>query len=74
VVVTPCEVPGAEREMLGFETLTFAPIDRTLVDTSLLSAAELAWLNAYHAEVRAVVGPQLDPATQSWLDAATAPI
>jgi len=38
VVVTPCEIPGAEREMLSFETLTLAPIDRSLVEPALLSA------------------------------------
>ena len=36
-------------EMLSFETLTFAPIDRRLIDTALLTAAERDWLNAYHA-------------------------
>ncbi|HVO02715.1 MAG TPA: aminopeptidase P family protein [Candidatus Cybelea sp.] len=74
VVVTPCEIAGAEREMLCFETLTLAPIDRNLVDASLLSAAELAWLDAYHARVRETVAPQVDAETASWLAEATRPI
>ena len=52
VVVPPVEIPGAERAMLGFETLTLAPIDRTLVEPALLTDAERAWLDAYHARVR----------------------
>ncbi|WP_076073034.1 aminopeptidase P family protein [Sphingomonas montana] len=68
------DIAGAEAPMLGFETLTFAPIDRALVDTSLLDAGERGWLDAYHAAVRAVVGPQLDGAAKDWLDAVTVPL
>src|SRR5262249_31803275 len=74
VVVTPCDMPGAEREMLSFETLTFAPIDRSLVEPSLLTPAEIAWLDAYHAQVRGVVEPQVDAATKRWLAAAPQPL
>jgi Xaa-Pro aminopeptidase len=66
--------PGDERPMLAFETLTFAPIDRNLVDRSLLDAAEVAWFDAYHARVRAVLTPQLDAEEAVWLAKATAPI
>jgi Xaa-Pro aminopeptidase len=66
--------PGEEREMLGFETLTLAPIDRRLVDPALMSADEIAWLDAYHARVRETVGPLVDGDARAWLDAATAPI
>ena len=65
---------SAEREMLGFETLTLAPIDRTLVDPSLLDDDEIAWLNRYHAQVRETLTPLVDPATASWLAQATQPI
>lgn len=71
VVVRSCELPGAEREMLSFETLTLAPIDRNLVVPGLLSAAEIEWLNDYHAQVRSVLTPLLDPATAQWLAEAT---
>jgi Xaa-Pro aminopeptidase len=73
-LVTAAEVAGAEKPMNAFETLTLAPIDRRLIDVNMLSRAELDWLNAYHARVRDEVRPQLDEATQAWLDAATAPL
>jgi Xaa-Pro aminopeptidase len=72
VVVQPAE--GAEREMLGFETLTLAPIDRNLIDTSLLEDDEIAWLDEYHKRVRETLTPVVDPATARWLAAATEPI
>ncbi|KZD11923.1 aminopeptidase P family protein [Oceanibaculum pacificum] len=75
VAVTPAEaLPGGERPMLGFETLTLAPLDRALVDTALLDEAERAWLNAYHARVRVAVTPLLDPETAAWLETATQPV
>ena len=60
--------------MLGFETLTFAPIDRRLVDRTLLSGRETAWWNAYHARVRDVLAPQLDGEALAWLEDACAPL
>ena len=51
VLVVPVEVEGAEKKMLGFETLTFAPIDRRLIDVDLLTPEERDWLDAYHAKV-----------------------
>ena len=76
VVVKEVDTPptGAERALLEFETITLAPIDRTLIDASLLSQDERTWLNAYHARVFAEVGPQLDGAEKAWLESATAPI
>ena len=60
--------------MLGFETLTFVPIDRTLIDVSLLTETEIAWMNAYHARVREIVAPQLSGEDLAWLQAQTAPL
>ncbi|MEQ8335497.1 aminopeptidase P family protein [Nisaea sp.] len=74
VVVERRDVPGADREMLGFETLTLAPIDRALIDLSLLDSGEIAWLDTYHARVRETLGPDLDPETAAWLVDATAPL
>jgi Xaa-Pro aminopeptidase len=74
ILVERREIPGAERPMLGFETLTFAPIDTRLVEPALLTPAEIAWLDAYHAEVRAKISGLVDPQTQAWLEAATRPL
>jgi Xaa-Pro aminopeptidase len=74
VLVVPREIEGAEKEMLGFETLTFAPIDRRLIDAEMLTPEELVWLNCYHAHVRARIGPSLSDADLEWLQQACAPI
>src|SRR5207248_4841163 len=77
VAVQPADGgPGEanERDMLCFETLTLAPIDRTLVMRELLEADELAWLDGYHKRVREVLTPLVDPETARWLAEATAPL
>ena len=74
VLVVPIEIAGAEKDMLGFETLTFAPIARELIDVSMLSPAERAWTDAYHQQVLAIVGPQLDGDALDWLKAQCAPL
>lgn len=71
-LVVAADIKGAEKSMNAFETLTLAPIDRRLIDATMLSRDELGWLNAYHARVRTEVGPALDEATKAWLDQATA--
>ncbi|NQW12118.1 MAG: aminopeptidase P family protein [Alphaproteobacteria bacterium] len=67
-------MPDTGRSMLSFETLTFAPIDRRLIEPSLLNFEEVAWLDAYHARVRTMVAPSLDAGERAWLNAATATI
>jgi Xaa-Pro aminopeptidase len=67
-------VPGGERELMSFETLTLVPIDRRLVQPELMTAAELDWLDAYHARVRDEIGPELGPGDRAWLEQATEPI
>ncbi|MEM1429399.1 MAG: aminopeptidase P family protein [Pseudomonadota bacterium] len=74
-VVTAPELKGGDaRPMLCFETLTWVPIDKRLIAPSLLDATERAWLDSYHAEVAARVGPELDAETAAWLAAATSPL
>jgi Xaa-Pro aminopeptidase len=72
-LVVGADIKGSEKPVNAFETLTFAPIDRRLIDVKMLDAAELKWLNDYHADVAKIVRPQLDDnATKLWLDEATA--
>ena len=74
VIVVPLSIDGAEEDMLGFETITFAPIAQNLVETALLSPAEADWLDAYHAEVFAKLAPGMSDADRAWLEAACAPL
>ncbi|MDR3463846.1 MAG: M24B family metallopeptidase, partial [Beijerinckiaceae bacterium] len=71
IVVEPRDIEGGERKMLGFETITLAPIDLALVEVKLLESAERAWLNAYHARVRKEIGPHLAADERRWLAAVT---
>lgn len=74
VVVEQLGIGAGERRYLGFESLTLAPIDRDLIDVSMLSLDEIEWLDAYHLRVWQVLRSMVDEATASWLEAATAPI
>ncbi len=74
MLVIDADVAGAEKPMLGFETLTFAPIDRRLIDTALLTGEERDWIDAYHASVVEVVGSALDGDVLAWLRNACAPL
>jgi Xaa-Pro aminopeptidase len=67
VLVEPREIAGADRDMLGFETLTLCPIERTLIVAELLTGEERAWLDAYHARVADVLAPELEGADRDWL-------
>jgi Xaa-Pro aminopeptidase len=62
---------GGDREMMSFETLTLAPMDKRLIDIDMLSDSESAWLNAYHARVYDTLAPSLDRDTAEWLRLAT---
>ena len=63
-----------DRDMLAFMNLTWVPIDRRLIDTSLLSAAERDWIDSYHAEVRDKISSRLGQHAAVWLRNATAPL
>jgi len=68
-------LPGADdREMLDFETLTWVPIDRRLIDAALLDTAERAWLDGYHAQVAARLEGRLSEDAAAWLAEAAAPL
>ena len=75
VIVEPRPKPaGGERELLGFETITRAPIDRRLIEPGLLDSGERAWLDEYHARVRADLIDLVGAETADWLLQATAPL
>jgi Xaa-Pro aminopeptidase len=74
VIEAPYLEGGDDRAMLSFETLTWAPIDRRLIVTHMLAPWERNWINSYHAEVLARIGPLVDDATADWLRAACAAI
>jgi Xaa-Pro aminopeptidase len=74
VLVEKREIQGQEGDYLGFETLTFAPIDKALVEVPLLTPEERDWWNAYHAKVREVLAPQLEGDVLAWLEEACRPL
>jgi Xaa-Pro aminopeptidase len=74
LVTEAAPVEGGDRPMLGFETLTFAPIDRSLIDTRLLTREELSWLDHYHDRVLKELSHRVDAETAAWLRAACAPL
>jgi Xaa-Pro aminopeptidase len=78
LVVAAPAVAGAEKQLMTFETLTLAPIDRTLIAPAALAADEIAWLDAYHARVRDELARLIDADTEAdtlaWLARATAPL
>ena len=71
VVQEPEMIAGGERPMMGFETITLAPIDLNLVEALLLTEGEKTWLNAYHKRVRDTIGHLVDEDVRIWLDRAT---
>lgn len=73
-VVRACEDTVGETPMLEFETLTLVPFDTRLLETALLDAAEIEWLNRYHRRVADEIGALLQGADRDWLLQATRPV
>ncbi|PON76408.1 Creatinase [Parasponia andersonii] len=71
-VDTPNRFGGID--YLGFEKLTFVPIQTKLIDLSLLSAEDVTWLNDYHSKVWEKVSPLLDGSALQWLRSNTRPL
>ncbi|MHC5307035.1 aminopeptidase P family protein [Bartonella sp. LJL80] len=72
LAVEPAEnIANGDHPMLGFETLTYCPIDRSLIDVEILTIEERNWLNRYHAEVFDRHSCHLDDADRAWLEQAT---
>ncbi len=65
---------GDAREMLDFETLTYVPFERRLIDTALLSRDDCDWIDSYHARTLDKIGPLVEGDALQWLTAACAPL
>jgi len=50
------------------------PIDQRLIETDMLSAEEVSWLEIYHAKVAGALSSLVDAPTRIWLEAATRPL
>jgi len=74
IVVEERVIPGGDRTMYGFETVTWCPYERALIDLSLLDEGELAWINAYHAQVWSNLAPLVEGDAKSWLEQACLPL
>lgn len=76
LVIVREEMPidGGDQAMMGFETITLAPIDQRLIDSNLLDDDELHWLNAYHGWVNREISPLVAPDVAAWLQQATQPL
>ena len=75
-LTVPVDTPehGKFGEMLEFETLTLCPIDTRCIELPLLRADERAWLDGYHAQVRARLSPWVSGAARAWLIERTEPL
>lgn len=73
-VMPPSPIAGGDQAMHAFETISLCPIDRLLIDLSLLSAEEIAWLDAYHAQLMPALEHLLDKSEREWLAAASQPL
>ena len=63
-----------KNKFLGFEVLTFVPIDTKLIDTKLLNIQEKKWINAYHRKVYDKINKFLEKKEVEWLKEKTLPI
>jgi Xaa-Pro aminopeptidase len=74
LISEPAKISGGDSAMLGFETLTLAPLDQRLIDPTLLTDQELHWLNAYHGNVLRQLSPLVDDEVAQWLVRACEPM
>lgn len=65
---------GDDRAMLSFETLTYVPFDRRLIDTGALTRDERRWIDRYHADTLRLLADRIDGPALDWLKAACAPL
>ena len=63
-----------DKKNLSFENISWAPIDRDLIDIKMLSPLEINWINSYHLKVLQNLLKFLDPHERDWLQNVTAPL
>ena len=73
-IPAPALAGADDRDMLSFETLTWVPFDRRLIDVALLTTEERGWIDQYHADTLTLLAPTLDGSARDWLTAACAPL
>lgn len=74
VLIEERQIDAMEGRWLGFETLTFVPLDRKLIARELLTADEIAWVDGYHAKVREILAPRLTGEDLAWVERETQPL
>jgi Xaa-Pro aminopeptidase len=74
VVQIADDLPESDQDILCFETLSLAPIDRALLERTLLTEEEAGWVDAYHCRVKELIGPWLSDTDTNWLNEATRPL
>ena len=74
IIVREAAKMGDGRDQLDFETVTFVPLDRRLIDTGLMAPWEIAWVDQYHADVRDTLSDRVSDDACVWLEAATKPL
>ena len=74
IVVEERAIPGGDRTIYGFETITWCPYERALIEIKLLDEGEIAWINAYHARVWSNLAPLVEGEARDWLEKACLPL
>ncbi len=74
IVVEERIIPGGERTIYGFETITWCPYERALIDRALLDDGEIAWVDAYHAQVWSQLSGLVEGEAKAWLQQACLPL
>lgn len=74
IVVEERAIPGGDRTIYGFETITWCPYERALIELKLLDDGEIAWINAYHAQVWSNLAPLVEGEAKDWLEQACLPL
>lgn len=74
VVTAPENIEGGDQPMRGFETLTIAPLEPSLIVKELLTTDEVEWLNDYHEVVFNTHKASITGDVLEWLREVTAPV